>query len=133
MKARYFRIRKLPSVKTNWATVRTFEVNPMKIEDLGFVVEANDLDKARFAFDKNPGTSFVNNGTLTFGLPTDAKEVIMLTKPNGAATTIKQMAADGSVVSTFKTDSAYIKFSVSTGATKVSVEGNLEIYEIIFQ
>ena len=133
VKARYVRIRKLPSEKKNWATVRTFEVNPMKIEDLGFVVETNDLDKARFAFDKNPGTSFVNNGTLTFGLPTDAKEVIMLTKPNGAATTIKQMAADGSVVSTFKTDSAYIKFSVATGATKVSVEGNLEIYEIIFQ
>ena len=133
VKARYVRIRKLPSEKKNWATVRTFEVNPMKIEDLGFVVEANDLDKARFAFDKNPGTSFVNNGTLTFGLPTDAKEVIMLTKPNGAATTIKQMAADGSVVSTFKTDSAYIKFSVATGATKVSVEGNLEICEIIFQ
>ena len=133
VKARYVRIRKLPSEKKSWSTVRTFKVNPLKVEDLAFAVEAADITKALYAFDKNPGTSYKNEGTLTFGLPANTKECILLANPMGEETTVKQLAADGTTLSIFNTNSAYIKFAVNPNAAKISVEGNLEIFEVIFQ
>ena len=124
---------KLPTEKKSWSTVRTFKVNPMKVEDLAFTVEATDINKALYAFDKNPGTAYKNEGTLTFGIPANKKECVMLTNPKGGKTIVKQLAADGSVIATLDTSLAYIKFAINPNTANISVDGNLEIYEIIFQ
>ena len=133
VKARYVRIRKLPTEKKSWSTVRTFKVNPLKAEDLAFTVEATDIEKALYAFDKNPGTAYKNEGTLTFGLPANKKECVILANPKGGKTTIKQLAADGSIIATLNTSLAYIKFAINPDTAKITVDGNLEIYEVIFQ
>ena len=54
--ARYVRLRKIESDKTNWAAVRTFSVNPIRPDSLDFDMQAPDRDKAVYAFDNNPYT-----------------------------------------------------------------------------
>ena len=44
--ARYVRLRKLESDKTNWCAIRTFSVNPRRTQDLDFGVQAPDIVKA---------------------------------------------------------------------------------------
>ena len=59
VKARYVRLRKLPSEKRNWAAVRTFAVNPVKTETLGFALEADAPADALRAFDGKDRKSVV--------------------------------------------------------------------------
>lgn len=132
IKAKYIRIRKLPSEKKSWAAVRSFDVNPVKIEDLNFKVEAKDMDKVRFAFDKNPGTYYISNGAFSFELPAGTKECIMLTKPVNGGVTIQQLGADGKTISESKFDTPYVKFSIANGAKKVAIDGDTEVFEVIF-
>ena len=66
VKARYVRLRKLPSEKRNWAAVRTFAVNPVKTETLGFALEADAPADALRAFDGNPMTTCMLDGRMAF-------------------------------------------------------------------
>ena len=58
VKARYVRLRRLDSKRTNYASIRSFEVNPLRIEDLRFKLQTENPEQALYAFDKNLGTSF---------------------------------------------------------------------------
>ncbi|MEG1402317.1 beta-N-acetylglucosaminidase domain-containing protein [Bacteroides sp.] len=133
VKARYIRLKKLPSAKTNWAAIRSFEVNPIRLESLPFQVEAKDREKALFAFDKHPDTSYANSGTLSFTLPEKATECTLLMKPDASKSPVqlRQLAADGKVLSTTTIDTPFVKVNFVKGATKVEVEGKVEIFEII--
>ncbi len=133
VKARYVRLKKLPSAKTNWAAIRSFEVNPIRLESLPFHVEAKDREKVLFAFDKHPDTSYANSGTLSFTLPEKATECTLLTKPDASKSPVqlRQLAADGKVLSTTTIDTPFVKVNFVKGATKVEVEGKVEIFEVI--
>ena len=75
------------------ASVRSFEVNPVRAERLGFEIEAEDAAQALYAFDRNPGTSFENRGVLKFGIPEGTKQYTLLLKlPAEGAVTVRQLA-----------------------------------------
>lgn len=89
VRARYVRLKRLESPRTNWASVRSFEVNPVRAERLGFEIEAEDAAQALYAFDRNPGTSFENRGVLKFGIPEGTKQYTLLLKlPAEGAVTV---------------------------------------------
>lgn len=132
--ARYVRIKKLPSSKTNWAAVRSFQVNPVKAENMDIRIEADDLGKAIYAFDKHPGTSYINSGALSFTLPQMASGCTMLMKLNSSDSPAKllQLASDGKLLSETVIDTPFVKVDFVKGASKIRVEGSVEIFEIIF-
>ena len=135
VKARYVRLKKLPSSKSNWAAVRSFEINPVRMENLKFDVKTDDLGKALFAFDKNLSTSFVNSGILSFGVPEKASECTILMKLNktGKSATLRQFAANGKLISETAISTPFVQVNLTKEVAKIEIEGEVEIFEVIFK
>ncbi|MGN1264544.1 MAG: beta-N-acetylglucosaminidase domain-containing protein, partial [Muribaculaceae bacterium] len=131
VQARYIRLVKLPSEKTNWVAVRSFEVNPVNAEQLGFAVAADDAQAALYAFDNHPGTSYKNKGTIAFEVPAGVKAYTYLAKLDGKSVTVKQFDAKGNEVASEEVSSPLFKQTIKPGAVKVALTGNAEIYEIV--
>lgn len=132
VRARYVRLKRLDSPRTNWASVRSFEVNPVRAERLGFEIEAEDAAQALYAFDRNPGTSFENRGVLKFGIPEGTKQYTLLLKlPAEGKVTVSQLAADGSEVTRTTADKPFVRMDVADQAVAIALEGPVEIFEIL--
>ena len=133
--ARYVRLRKIESDKTNWAAVRTFSVNPVRPDSLGFDMQAQDRDWAVYAFDNNPYTYYTLDGDLSFGIiredstGTDVEKVLLL-RPRSEVT-VTQYAADGSVAGRLSTEEPYCRLTLSPDAVRVRIEGDTDIFEIL--
>ena len=131
VRARYVRLKRLESPRTNWASVRSFEVNPVRAERLGFEIEAEDAAQALYAFDRNPGTSFENRGVLKFGIPEGTKQYTLLLKlPAEGAVTVRQLAADGTEAARTTVDRPFAEVAVAEGAATIELEGQAEVFEI---
>ena len=133
--ARYVRLRKIESDKTNWAAVRTFSVNPIRPDSLDFDMQAPDRDKAVYAFDNNPYTYYALDGALSFGIVReDSAQVsvdkVLLLRPRSEVT-VTQYAADGSAVGRISTEEPYCSISLSPDAVRVRIEGDTDIFEIL--
>lgn len=135
IKARYIRLKKLPSSKSNWAAVRSFEINPIRLSDLKFRVEANDIDKALYAFDRNLSTSFASSGILSFGVPEKVSQCTILMKLNPAANPIKLrlLSANGKLISEKGIDTPFAQISLTENVAKIEIEGEVNIFETIFK
>ena len=131
IKARYIRLIKLPSDKTNWVAVRSFEVNPVNAAQLGFAVTAADSQAALYAFDNHPGTSFRSTDALTFEVPADVKAYTFLTRLENDALTVDQFDAKGNKVASEQVRTPLFKQEIAPGATKITITGPAEIFEIV--
>ena len=132
VQARFVRLQRLDSKKQNWASVRTFEVNPVRAEDLGFQLEASDLQAAVKAFDKNIQSFYRCNGSLTAGIPAGTASLTVLTGDDNCTLEIVQYAEDGSEICSSTVDGAFSEVELNDGAVKVTAKGQADIYEIIF-
>lgn len=128
--ARYIRIRKLPSSKRNWAAVRSFEVNPVRLHELGFAVKAKEPETAVYAFDGNPTTFYHSEGRLSFEISDYVKEYILLLKLVGDVS-VKQIDTNGVVVSSILIKDDYVAVPVAEGAVSMRIDGDVKIFEII--
>lgn len=130
--ARYVRLRKLESEKTNWAAVRSFIVNPLKADSLGFAMSAPDRDKAVSAFDNSPYTFYALDGELSWDIVPDSArtEVLMLLKPYSEVK-VSQYAADGSLLESAELDSAFVRLPLAQGVARISVKGRTDVFEIL--
>lgn len=131
VRGRYVRLRKLPSAKRNWIAIRSFVVNPMKSDELGFEMQATDKDAALNIFDKNPTTLYQHEGLLSFEVKKEVASYCCLMKVADAPIFFRQYAADGSLLKEDAVSTHLFKLSVVEGATRVSIEGKAELYEII--
>ena len=133
VEARYIRLRKLASAKRSWVAVRSFEVNPVRVENLGFSLKADGVNNVVSAFDKHLGTSCImQGGTLVFGIPAGTESYTLLAKlEDGQKLEISQLSASGKVLSTQTVDTPLFQFSCVEGATHIAVKGSAEIFEII--
>ena len=130
--ARYVRLLRLDSPRTNWAAVRSFEVDPVRAERLGFRVEAADAERALYAFDRDPGTSFRSDGRLAFEVPDGVREyVLLLDLPGEDGLRVRQLASDGSVLSETAVGEPFFRLALADGAASVALEGPAEVFEII--
>lgn len=132
--ARYVRLRKIESDKTNWAAVRTFSVNPVRPDSLGFDLQAPDRDKAVYAFDNNPYTYYALDGTLSFGIVRDdsigtAGNRTLLLRPRSEVT-VTQYSAGGAAVGRLTTEDPYCCIRLNPDAVRVRIEGDTDIFEI---
>ncbi len=132
VKARYVRLKRLDSKRTNWASVRRFEVNPPRIEKLNFQVECDDAQQAILAFDQNLTTSYICGKSLSFEAKEGVKSYTLLMNRLAAPITCKQLDKDGKVIAESAIDSAYATIELANAdVRKISIEGAAEFFEIV--
>lgn len=135
IKARYVRLRRLDSKRTNWAAIRSFDVNPARVDNLGFKLEADSVQQALSAFDQRLSTSYHNHGTLIFEVPQGTHSYTWLfgKLPSNGNVTLRQLKTDGSVLSETDVHSSFLQLELAKDAAKIELTGDVEIFEIIKQ
>ena len=136
LKARYVRLKRLESTRTNYASVRSFEVNPPRVEHLGFSLKSDDVQQALYAFDQQIGTSYRNNGTFFSGSLLGPVDILCWNElpeaGNGAPVVhLRQFRPDGSLAVESVIDSSFFKVELAEGVSEVQIEGPVEIFEIV--
>lgn len=131
LKGRFVRLRKLPSEKKNWAAIRTFAVNPVRAENLGFALKADELEKAVLAFDRQPATVYSHKGICEFGVEKGVKAYSFLLKLKGGQMSVKQLDKKGKLVDECILDSDYSRLNLNPGTVKVVLTGEASIFEIV--
>lgn len=133
VKARYVRLRRLDSKRTNYASVRSFDVNPLRAENLGFSLEVSGNAQGTLSmFDQNASTAYKCDGTVTFGVPSGTAAYTVLTGEISSPLTCKEYDAKGKEIGSCSIDEPYSRIKLAgKGVSKVSIEGKVEIYEII--
>lgn len=131
VKARYVRIKRLDSKRSNWASVREFIVNPATPQRIGFTVDYPDTRAAMRAFDSNPTSAFTLEGHMA--MPVKAKEYVLLTNAsNMRPIVMNQRDAKGNVVAMTIVEQPYQAVAVADGATTVTLDSNgTDIFEIV--
>lgn len=131
-KARYVRLKRLDSKRTNYASVRSFDVNPLRPDNLGFTLEADTLGKAVYAFDNNLATSYRSVKAMTFGVNKDVKAYILLLNELAAPIKCVQLNKKGKVLSETVIDSPYARIELANKKVcQVRLEGKAEVFEIV--
>ncbi len=135
VKARYVRLRRLDSKRTNWAAIRSFDVNPARVDNLGFKLEADSVQQALSAFDQRLSTSYHNHGILIFEVPQGTHSYTWLfgKLPSNGNVTLRQLKTDGSVLSETDVHSSFLQLELAKDAAKIELTGDVEIFEIIKQ
>jgi len=135
VKARYVRLRRLDSKRTNYASVRSFEVNPLHVETLDFELQVSgDSQKALSIFDQNAVTAYKNNGNVTFGVPAGTKEYTFMMGNMVSPLTCKMLNAKGKTVKEFTINAPFTTVTLpKEEVCKVSLDGKADIYEIVAQ
>ena len=133
VKARYIRLKRLDSKRTNYASVRSFDVNPIHAENLGFNLEANDVQQALYAFDQNLGTSVhLNSESLTFDVVEGIKVYTLLMNKLQSPVKVSCLGEKGEIISETTLDAPFSKVEISNEkVTKICIEGTVEVFEII--
>lgn len=131
VQARFVRLLRLDSPKQNWASVRTFEVNPAKPGNLGFQIQAADPQAAVDAFDKDVQSFYRCEGTLSFGLAEGSRSLTLLTG-DGSEFTVKQFDKDGNEILSSTCSGAFTSVELAPETAGVAIDGTADIYEIIF-
>ncbi|MCR5077238.1 MAG: beta-N-acetylglucosaminidase domain-containing protein [Prevotella sp.] len=132
VQARYVRLRRLDSERNNWVSVRSFKVNPVSAESLGFAVESTQRDAALQAFDRQPATSFMNTGTLSFGVPKGVTAyTLLLSVPEGSSVRLRQYGKRGKLKAEETVSADLWRTSVAKGVTRVELDGAAEVFEVI--
>lgn len=132
LKARYVRLKRLDSDRKNYASVRSFDVNPLHAENLGFKLEAENPQQAVYAFDQNLATSYQVAQSISFEVPQGVKAYTLLMNELSSPLKIKQFDKKGNLLSETTVSSPYFKLELTNNkVTKVSLEGKAEIFEVI--
>lgn len=130
IKARYVRLKRLDSERKNYASARSFDVNPLYAENLGFKLEAENPQQAVYAFDQNLATSYQVAQSISFEVPQGVKAYTLLMNELSSPLKIKQFDKKGNLLSETTVSSPYFKLELTNDkVTKVSLEGKAEIFE----
>ena len=116
--ARYVRMRKLPSSKTNWLAVRSFEINP--------------VDKSCYHIDSNPYTALIQADVVTFQLPSSTSRCVLMmgTLDLQKNPVCHLLSSDGVLLRSVDITTSLSDIDTQ-GAAILRIEGVETIYEII--
>jgi hyaluronoglucosaminidase len=91
-------------------------------------------DKSNAALDSDFATFVSSEGHTEFAIPADANTCHLLLGPlpEGKRLFFRQIKTDGSLVAEYVVKSPSMTFDIKTGAVKVDVIGDVDIYECIF-
>lgn len=128
--ARFIRLRRLDSKKQNHASIRTFCVNTLTPERLGFSINEPAGTAALAAFDNNPSTTFCSKGMFCFERNSSVKAYTLLLNIK-APVYVKQYNAAGALVATTPITSCMSKVMLKDTTSTICLEGDATIHELI--
>lgn len=130
VKARYVRLRRLDSKRTNYAAIRSFDINPMRVESIGFCLFTETPSAWLSIFDKRLDTKTVLDGRFAFEVvqPVDSYTLLLDRK---APLTIRQYDKKGKAIESIQTEDAFVRLKVHPSTTKLEIEGQAGIVEIL--
>ena len=128
IKARYVRLKRLDSKKMNWIAIRSFDVNPKSIEELSIMTD--DTKGVLSIFDEDPTTSYISKEKLSFKVPKDISEYIILQKPVTPIEII-QYDAKGNKLEESISEKSLLQFKLHKEVDQLEIVGSTEIFEII--
>ena len=132
VKARYVRIKRLESDRKNYASVRSFDVNPVRLENVGIKLEADQAEKAVYAFDNNLATSYSCTKKLDFEVKPGVASYIILMNQLKSSVKCVQLDGAGKILAECTIDSPYKKVDVvNAKVARIRLEGTCEIFEIV--
>ena len=117
--ARYVRMRKLESSKTNWLAVRSWEINP--------------VDQSLYHIDGNPYTALSATSTVDIKLPQTASRCVLLMGKVDCRQhpVCRLLLPDGSLLKSYDITTSMLEIDTA-GASTLQIEGIGTIYEVIF-
>lgn len=127
--ARYVRLRRLDSKRTNWTAVREFAINP--INPARFGLDAPAPDKAIAAFDANPLSAATVDGYIAFNRTPEANTLIVLGGKDAAGLAVSQFNAQGQLISTTLLENPYSEVALLPSATRLYITGAGTVNELI--
>ena len=131
VQARYVRLKRLDSKRTNYVAVRSFEINTPSVESLGFDVSADSPEQAMAAFDLNATTAYSLNGSMTVGIPTGTSSYTLLTGQPTQPATITMLDSNGNTLQQAAITTPMTTITTPAGVTSMKIDGNINIFEII--
>ena len=129
--ARFVRLRRLESQKTNWASVRSFDINPVTTENLGLKITCADKEEALKAFDRDI-KSFYKSEALTVDKPEGASLMTVLTGKQDSEISVKQFDCNGNELQSDIASCQVIKINILDNTAVITIKGKTDIHEIIF-
>ena len=129
--ARFVRLRRLDSNRTNFVAIRSFAVNRIMPEDVKVEFNGQPDDAITEAFDRNLNTAFSLDGTLAFKVDSLVKEYVLLTNELNRPVHCSQYDSKGKLISQHKVESSYISIAPLSDAAWIKIDGNIEIFEFI--
>lgn len=128
--ARFVRLRRHDSKRTNYASVREFRVNPVSEKRLGFSVESDAAEPLRI-FDNSLLTS-QSVQRLAFGVVPGTSGFTILARQPAAPVVLSQFDANGHLLSRINLAGAYTDVNLAApSVSRVEISGPIEIFEII--
>lgn len=129
--ARFVRLRRLDSNRTNFVAIRSFAVNRIMPEDVKVVFNGQPDDAITEAFDRNLNTAFSLDGTLAFKVDSLVKEYVLLINEPNRPVHCSQYDSRGKLISQNEVESSYISIAPLSDAAWIKIDGNIEIFEFI--
>lgn len=133
VEARYVRLLRLDSQRNNYASIRVFDINPQKAEELPVTLDKGQEQVPFAAFDGNHET-YCKAESLCVNLKPGDKSVIILSNNPDTNITCTLIDRKGKILSTTQSKNPYtlIKLNGKNNA-RLKLSGKLEITEIIIK
>lgn len=129
--ARYVRLARRDSKKTNWTSVRSFRVNPVTAARLGLNIEAADAHASLHAFDGNPMTSYKSTGNVSFDKAKDAKQAILMLGNVDKPVQLVEYDQAGKETARTTIANPYTTVDLNRKTARMTLTGTPEIYEVV--
>ena len=115
-------------------TNRTNGIVDAKLNKFQFEVVSSDDADISAAFDENFRTSFPINGSTVFAVPSGAKQCILVTNADTSTKiVVTQPVAKTKKVTATTVDVSVATIELSPGVATIEVQGNADVYEVIFK
>ena len=132
IEARYIRLVRLDSKRTNWAAVRSFTVVPENVATTPFIENNGVSNDILNAFDYQPSTIFKSIGDFSFKVPHGTTAfTFLLSLPTDGSVRLCQYDKRNRLKAEYTSTSPFFTVDVAKNVTRIEVIGKANVFEII--
>ena len=132
IEARYIRLVRLDSKRTNWAAVRSFTVVPESVAATPFIENNGVSNDILNAFDHQPSTIFKSIGDFSFKVPHGTTAfTFLLSLPTDGSVRLCQYDKRNRLKAEYTSTSPFFTVDVAKNVTRIEVIGKANVFEII--
>lgn len=128
--ARYVRLRRLDSKRTNYASIRSFVVNPFTAADKG--LEGTHAEQAVRVMDGRLDTAFPLRSVLSMTVPQATKQCHLLMGRDHHRLTVEERDAKGKLLASHQVTTSMASLSLQPKTKKLVLQGEADLVEVVW-